>query len=277
MQAAKTELLELLRHNDLLRSSLLVGKIQDAHFSPDRYVDRVMAMSARIWQRCERMKHDPVHKVQVINDVLFHEFELEGKKENSKQLIDDPDRYYIHRVLDKKSASPLALAILYSIFAEQVGLPHECMALPSYFLLKVNDVAGDFYIDPYDSGRVLTQEEFHRRFRASMNRNRSLSTNLFEKVTCLQLVGRLIQQVKHAYILKGKAIEALRAVEMLSVIYPQSPEVTRDRGILYCEIEYFSKAIMDLKYYIQQRPNADDIGEIKKLAGMLKGYREVVN
>jgi regulator of sirC expression with transglutaminase-like and TPR domain len=91
------------------------------------------------------------------------------------------------------------------------------------------------------------------------------------------LVARLLQQLKHIYILKGNAVEALRAVEMLTVIFPESPELTRDRGVLYCEMEYFTQAMKDLKTYLKARPTADDVNEIKKLTSMLKGYREIVN
>jgi hypothetical protein len=42
-------------------------------------------------------------------------------------------------------------------------------------------------------------------------------------------------------------------------------------------MEYFSKAMDDLKSYLEQRPQAEDVHEIKKLTQMLKGYREIVN
>lgn len=277
MQAIKTELLELLRRNDLLRASLIIGRVQDAAFDEEPHINEIMALAARVWHRSARTKHDPVLKAEQINHVLFEEFGLQGKSDRYKQVIDDPHRYYLHSVLQKKIGSPLAITILYLILAEQVGLDFECLALPSYYLIKVRDVAGDFYIDPFDSGKFLNEEEFHKKFRSALQRNRMIQTNLFERVNCMQLVARLVQQLKHIYILKGSAVEALRSVELLTVIFPQSPELTRDRGILYCEMEYFSRAMADLKYYLECRPNAEDIKEIKKLTSMLKGYREVVN
>lgn len=277
MQAIKSELLELLRRNDLLRAALVVGKIQDAGFSPENYVDMVMEMAAKIWHRSCRAKHDSILKAEAINHILFKDFSLEGKGDKPKQVIDDPHRYYLHSVLLRKLGSPLSYAILYSVLAEQVGLSHEIIALPSYYLLKVTDVATEFYIDPFDGGRFLTHDEFQKKFRSALQRNRMLSTSLFEKVSTAQLVARLVQQLKHVYILKGNALEALRSVEMLKAIFPESPELTRDRGILYCEMEYFSKAMEDLRFYLQKRPEAEDVGEIKKLTSMLKGYREIMN
>jgi len=277
MQSIKTELLELLRRDDLLRSALLIGKIQDAGFTGDGYVDIVLELAAKAWNRCTRMRQDSVLRAEAINYTLFADYGLEPKTERSKQVIDDPHRYYLHSVLTRKIGSPLSYAVLYSILAEQVGLSHEVIALPSYYLIKVRDVAQDFYIDPYEGGRFLTEDEFQKKFRTAMQRNRMLSTALYEKIGIPQLVARLAQQLKHVYILKGNALEALRSVEMLTAIFPESPELTRDRGILYCEMEYFSKAMDDLRFYLQKRPEADDVSEIKKLTSMLKGYREVMN
>jgi regulator of sirC expression with transglutaminase-like and TPR domain len=277
MQAIKTELLELLRRNDLLRSTLLVGKIQDASFSIDPYVEKIMELAARVWHRSSRAVQDNILKAEAINHVLFTELAIEGKSERYKQVIDDPNRYYLHTVLESKVASPLSLAVLYAILAEQVGIQFEILALPSYYFLKVTDVATEFYIDPFEGGKFLNADEFQRKLRTALQRNRMISTNLYEKVSAQQLVTRLVQQLKHVYILKGTALEALRAVELLTALYPESPELTRDRGILYCEMEYFSKAMDDLRFYLKQRPNADDVAEIKKLTSMLKGYREIVN
>jgi len=277
MQAIKSELYELLRRGDIMRAALLTGKVEDAGFQPEPYVEKIMELAARIWHRSVHCHHDPVMKAGHINEILYQSFGMEGKSDKWKQVIDDPYRYYLHTVLNRKVGSPLTLTLIYSILADQVGLAHECIALPSYFLIKITDVASEFYIDPFDSGKFLTREEFQKKFRSALQRNRMLSTNLFEKIEPTQLVGRLVQQLKHVYILKGSALEALRAVEILTVMFPASPELTRDRGILYCEMEYFSKAMEDLRSYLKERPHADDVGEIKKLTAMLRGYREIMN
>jgi regulator of sirC expression with transglutaminase-like and TPR domain len=277
MQAIKSELLELLHRNDLLRSTLFLGKVQDANFCSDLYVERIMELAARVWHRSMRSKHDPVLKAENINYTLFKDLGLIGKSEKHKNNPEDANRFYLHTVLDRKLGSPLAITVLYTIIAEQVGLECECIALPASFLLKVNDVAGCFYIDPYDSGKFLSQDEFQKKFQSVMRRSKLMSQSLYEKVNTFQLVARLIQHLKHIYILKNNSIEALRTVELLSALFPLSPEITRDRGILYCEMEYFSRAIADLKFYLQERPNAEDVQEIKKLTNMLRGYREIMN
>lgn len=277
MDTIKNDLLDCLRKNDLLGAALLVSKVENPAFDPAPYRESVLEVAARAWHTSSRVKHDPILKVESINNALFEDFGFEPKTEKYKQVIDDPNRYLLNRVIDNRKGCPLSMSLLYWCLANQLGLEVECYALPNYYLLKAPDVVGPFFIDPFDKGKLLKPEDFHRKFRVSLEKNRMLPTNLFEKVNPYQLVARLVQQLKHVYILKGDALTALRAVEILAALFPQSPEITRDRGILYCEMEYFSKAIEDLRFYLKRRPNAEDVAEIKKLTTMLKGYREIVN
>lgn len=277
MKTTKDELVLFLNRDDLMRAALLLGKIEDPRFSMEANVDAFLALAARVWHLSRGHHQDCIVMVQAINKALYQELELQSSPEKSKRVIDDPNRYFLHHVLKKKVGSSLALAVIYSILCEQVGVPHECIALPGGFLIRILDDAGDFYVDPFDSGKLMNTTDFQRRFRASMQRHRMLQANLFERVCIEQLVSRMIYQLKQVYILKGKALEALQTVELLTALHPESPELTRDRGILYCEMEYFSKAIDDLRFYLKQRPNAEDVPDIKKLTTMLKGYREIMN
>lgn len=277
MNQIKSELLQLLHRHDLLRAALFAGHVQHPFFDDGLYVDRILEMAAKVWHRSMKAKYNSVKKAQAINQVLYKLEGFQGKSDKFKQVIDDPDRYYLHRVLDNKIGSPLTLTLIYAIMADQVGIDYEVLALPSYYLIKLKGINEEIYIDPFDHGKFLGPEDFQKKFRSAMNRNRILSTNLFERINAQQLVARVLQQLKHIYILKGNAVEALRAVELLTCIFPESPELTRDRGVLYCEMEYFTQAIKDLKRYLKARPTADDVAEIKKLTSMLKGYREIVN
>jgi regulator of sirC expression with transglutaminase-like and TPR domain len=277
MKTTKDELVVFLNRDDLMRAALLLGRIEDPRFSMETNVDAFLALAARVWHLSRGHHQDSVLMVQSINKALYQELELQSSSEKSKRVIDDPNRYFLHQVIKKKVGSSLALAVIYSILCEQVGVPHECIALPSGFLIRILDDAGDFYVDPFDSGKLMNASDFQRRFRASMQRHRMLQANLFERVGIEQLVSRMVYQLKQVYILKGKALEALQTVELLTALHPESPELTRDRGILYCEMEYFSKAIDDLRFYLKQRPNAEDVPDIKKLTTMLKGYREIMN
>lgn len=277
MDDVKKELLTYLERGDLLHAALVAGKVEDSDFNPEPYAERLVEAAKSLWRPSSTRLSDPVLIVQRINTIIFQKLGLVGQSETYKPVIDDATQYYLHNVLDKKGGCPLSFAVLYMCLAQQAGLQCECLAFPSAYYIKVLDNDGEFYVDPFANGKLISSSDFQRKFRAALQRNRLLSANLYEKVNSQQLVARIVQQLKHVYILKSHALQALRAVELLTALFPDSPELARDRGILYCEMEYFSKAIVDLRYYLAQRPNAEDVGEIKKLANMLRGYRETMN
>ena len=163
------------------------------------------------------------------------------------------------------------------IFAQQLGLPCECLAFPSKFFIHVKEGKSEIYLNPFEQGRIMTASEFQHQLQTALQQNKLQSTNLDQRLSVEKLIAKLIQQLKHVYVLKNDPLKALRCVELLTVIYPDSAELTRDRGILYCEMEYFSKAKADLRKYLNLKPNADDVREIKKLTTMLSGYRETMN
>lgn len=277
MDEVKSELAKHLDRGDLMRSVFILGKICDPQFDDAAFIEKILELASKVWHRSAKARHDAIFKLQNINTVLFKEFELRSKDDRYKHVIDDPTRLYLHRVLKTKIGSPLTVCALYSILCDQVGVEYQCIALHNNYYLRVSDVAGDFFVDPFDSGRILAEGEFQKKVRSSMQKGRLVQTSLYEVLDVKQVVSRIAHQLKHIYILKSAAFEALRAVEVLTVLYPASPELTRDRGILYCEMEYFSKAIADLHTYLQSRPNADDVKEIRKLTKMLRGYHEIVN
>ncbi len=278
MENLKKELLACLRHEDLLQATLLLGKVQDPNFCPAPYMRSIVELAAQVrGDKKGTLPNDPVALIKKINQVLFTELKLEGKTERYKQLIDDEGQYFLHALLDSKKGAPITYAALYAVLINELGFTCEVLAFPSHYYIRVQDTTGEFYVNPFEGGKLTTSYEFQKKFKASMQRNRLLSAKLFEVLTPQGLVARLAQQLKHVYILKNSALQALRAVEILTSIYPDSPELARDRGVLYCEMEYFSKARDDLRFYLSRRPKADDAKEIKRLTFMLRGYCETMN
>jgi len=273
----KIKVLECLHRGDFLRAALNVGQLQNPLYDDKQDLETIMGLAAKVWHRVRSHRKDPVYKAKMINTILYERFGLQKTQKEFKQIIDDPARYHLHQVLSKKIGSPLTCALLYMAIADQVGLELKCIAIPGSFLLRCQDISNGFYIDPYAKGKFLNEADFHRKLKTSFQKAKIGATSLYERLGQRQLISKLILQLKHIYILKGLAVEALRAVEILSFLFPNNPELTRDRGILYCEMEYFSRAVEDLKNYVRTRPKADDKQEIKKLASMLKGCRETIN
>src|ERR1044072_8609379 len=102
MEDVKTELARYLKRGDLMRAVLVLGKISDPAFDDTAYIEKILELSAKAWNRTTKTKKDVVMKLQSINTVLFKEFELRAKDERYKNVIDDPTRLFLHRVLKSK-------------------------------------------------------------------------------------------------------------------------------------------------------------------------------
>lgn len=273
----KSKLSIFLKNRSDAQMWFLMGRVQDSNFNSKIYEELILEMSAQVWNIGGRSKKDCLHQLKAINQILFEEYGLKGRGHSGKKIIDDPSFYYLHEVLNLKKGSPLSFTVLYSLLMNQIGLKSEILSVGSHYFLRVKDVVGDVYVEPFDQGKLMSPAEFQHRFQGILKKNHVLSSQIFELLTADQLMIRFLQQLKNIYVLKGEALLALRVIDLLSALLPESPELARDRGILYCEMEYFSKAMEDLTFYLQKRPQAEDKGEIKKLTSMLRGYREIMN
>ena len=262
---------------NLSRMWLLLGRIEVPNLSLQFYQKKILEIIFEVNSIDQKKLKDPIKAIYFLNDLLFKKHHFVGRSEHFKNKIDEPRRFFLHYLLDTKEGNPLTMAVLYYLMAERIGLTCELIGVPNYYFIKVRDVTGSIYIDPFEYGMILNEDGFAKRFQQIMKKNMILTSHLYEKLTFVQIITRLIQQLKQSYLLIGNTICALYSIEVLSMLFPKSPEISRDRGILYFEVEYFSHAIKDLKYYLKHRPNAEDASQIRQLTSMLRGYSEVVN
>lgn len=101
--------------------------------------------------------HDhPVRVVRALNHCLFEEQGFQGQQDYDR--FPDPDNSYIHRVIDRKVGLPIALAVVYLLLSRRLELPIVGVGMPMHFILKYTSDQ-DFYIDPFNAGRILTANE----------------------------------------------------------------------------------------------------------------------
>jgi regulator of sirC expression with transglutaminase-like and TPR domain len=59
-------------------------------------------------------------------------------------------------------------------------------------------------------------------------------------------------------------------VERILLLFPDAPMELRDRGLLYYQMGYKSKASQDLEIYLAMLPNAEDASVIRQLLEQLR-------
>jgi regulator of sirC expression with transglutaminase-like and TPR domain len=65
----------------------------------------------------------------------------------------------------------------------------------------------------------------------------------------------------------------LGAVELLAVVEPTEPDHGRDRALLLGRMGRFTDAIGGLSHYLEERPDAPDVDDVRQVMGIFKGRR----
>jgi len=103
----------------------------------------------------------PLEKIRAFNHIFFEIHRFSGNYSNYYS----PFNNYINYVFENRSGNPLSLSIIYSIVAQQLGIPIYGINLPRNFVLAWLDNKGEvnqnvcFYINPFNRGIVLGRHE----------------------------------------------------------------------------------------------------------------------
>ncbi len=101
-----------------------------------------------------KSKQTPEQTIKVLTRFLFHEKGFEGNKMD----FFDPDNTYFSRVLDKRKGIPITLSALCIFLGRRIGFPISGVGLPGRYIVKYDSLIRPIYFDPFDKGRILSQE-----------------------------------------------------------------------------------------------------------------------
>lgn len=115
---------------NLLEAALLVAKFQYPELDENRFNLKLEKIIHSIWIHLSASM-GPLEEVNVINKILFREFEFKGNKDPQP----DADLAYINTVLENKRGNSIGIGILYLIIAERLDLCIYGVNLPYHFIL----------------------------------------------------------------------------------------------------------------------------------------------
>ncbi len=150
----------------LLDGALLIAKYQYPDIDEDKVRKHIDQIRQDIWLEINT-NLTALEKVKVLNHIIFEVHGFSGNTTNYHA----PQNSYLNNVLESKKGNPLSLSILYSIIAEDVGIPIFGVNLPEHFILAyidettlteeggLEDAKVLFYINPFSKGSVFNKRE----------------------------------------------------------------------------------------------------------------------
>jgi regulator of sirC expression with transglutaminase-like and TPR domain len=226
----------------------------------------LLAASAR--SRLGRAR-SPHRVISAINAALFEEAGYYG----NTQDFYDPRNSFLNEVLDRKTGIPIALSALYMAVARRLKQPIVGVGLPLHYVVKYVGDHYDFYIDPFNGGEVLTEDQCRARVQQAYGAPVKLEPELFAETPLRPMLYRMLNNLKFAFLKVDDFERAGIVIELMLAIFPHRTEELRDRGLLYMRERKWSAASGFLERYLRQHADAPDAGEVQQQLALALDHR----
>jgi regulator of sirC expression with transglutaminase-like and TPR domain len=204
---------------DLLTGSIIVAKYQYPGLDEAVIRSQIESIQKDVWLEINQ-KQTALEKVRIINKVFFGMHHFQG---NAK-TFHSPLNSYINTVLETKKGNSLSLSIIYSIIAQNLGMPIYGINLPNHFILAymdqfaVNQFLPDsnnhgvlFYINPFSKGSIFDEEEI-KEFLDGINH--PYSRDYFEPCSNTAIINRMITNLIASFQEVGNSEKVNELIEL---------------------------------------------------------------
>jgi regulator of sirC expression with transglutaminase-like and TPR domain len=257
---------------DMAVAALMIARIEYPRLDAGPYLDRLDAIGHEAKLRVATAMNAPVDapprsdphdyaQVLALNDYLFGDLRFVG----NNVTYEDPRNSFLNEVLDRRTGIPITLALVYMEVARRAGVHVEGVNFPGHFLLRCPARRGlantdDLIIDPFHGGALLSEEACRARLRRRAGDDASVEAPPLVHATKVQILARMLLNLKRLYVQMHSFPQALDITEMLRAVDPSAINELRDRGLLAYHLRDFSGALRDLQAYLRLT-GSSELGE----------------
>jgi len=256
----------------LAEAALLMACEEYPQLEVSPYVDKLDHM-AEMAQESLRSGDSPIETVEKINTLLFETLGVRGNTDDYY----DPRNSFFNDVLDRRVGIPITLSTVYLEVTRRLKFPIVGVGMPGHFIVKFADRDDEFFLDPFERGKILTREDCQLKLHEMYGDSLEFHDRLLGRVTNRQILSRMLNNLKLIY-LKAQAFDkGLAIVDMMLMTNPDDCEQFRDRGLLRLHLRQFEAATKDLNQYLTGCPAAHDREEIENHLKELKRIQAMMN
>ena len=256
---------------DLAEASLLIAAEEYPDLDPAVYLARLDELGSALRRETGDARAEDA--VPALNRLLF---EQEGFHGNTEDYY-DPRNSFLNDVLDRRTGIPISLCTVYMEVARRAGLCVEGVGLPGHFVVRLASPSASLLVDPFHGGAVITLEDCQRRLDRIYSGRRRLDSAMLAPCGRKSMLARMLRNLKGIYVKAGDFTRALRAVETLRILDPDSVDELRDRGALYAALDCYAAAASDLEGYLVLRPRCPEAPQLAARAAELRARAARVN
>jgi len=266
---------------DLARAALLIAAEEYPDLDIAHYMAQLDLLAERVFEVAGLAETDfrasgqfppnidPLNMLHAINKVLF---EQEGFHGNHVDYY-NPSNSFLNEVLERHEGIPITLSLIYMEVGRRAGLQIVGIGLPFHFVVRCNLPHGNIYIDPFEGGRLLNEQDCRERINRLFRGKLPFNILWLEPVSNRQLLTRMLANLKNIYIQKGDFLRALAACDRIVLLAPDTALERKDRGIVHLHLKRYSRAIRDFSAYLELAPHAEDAEDVRR---QIKTIRQTI-
>lgn len=265
---------------DLAQAALLIASLEYPDLDMPYYLNQLDALARRVRMllslpaEAHSEALDPLPTLHAINQVLFSEEHFYGNQADYM----NPENSFFNRVLEQHTGIPITLSLLYMEVARRVGLPIDGIGLPYHFMVRCSLPDHLIYIDPFEEGLFLNEEECRERIRTmtgqSTEGKSKLHAHWFTPVTPRQFLYRMLNNLKQIYLHNDDYTRGLTICNLMVILMPRIAAERKDRGLIHLQLKHYARALHDLMAYLELAPKAKDRYEI---LNQVKSIRQIMS
>lgn len=249
---------------DLAKAALLIAQEEYPDICLEEYINALDTMASEA-ERYLIGSSYPLRIIKGINEYLYEDLGFAGNTEDYY----DPRNSFLNNVIDRRRGIPITLSLVYLEIARRIDFPMVGVGMPGHFLIRPNINDMEVYVDAFNGGEILFPQDCQQRLEQLFKRSVTLKPEFLATVSNRYFLLRLLNNLKQIYLKNQDLEKALAVVDRMLLLFPDSPEELRDRGLLYYQIGQFYKAADDLETYLIKAPFAQDAFAIRRLLSQL--------
>lgn len=245
---------------NLAASALYIAQEEYPDLEVAAYLNALDVMASEVEERLPVERY-PLRMLQSLNQYFYDDLGYTG---NTSDYY-DPRNSFLNDVIDRRTGIPITLSLVYLEVAGRLDFPMVGVNMPGHFLIRPEFQDAGIFVDTFNRGEILFEQDCEERLAQIYGRPVQLQPRFTEAVSYRQLLTRMLTNLKFIYLNRKDLSRALAAVERILLLFPDAPMELRDRGLLYYQLGYLSKASQDLEIYLAMLPNAADADAIRRL------------
>lgn len=245
---------------DLAKAALYIAQEEYPELEVEEYLNALDTMASEVLERLTQARY-PLKVIQTLNHYLYEDLGFKGNHNNYY----DPKNSYFNEVINRRMGIPITLSLVYLELCKRIDFSMVGIGMPGHFLIRPEFEDAGIYVDAFNQGEILFYEDCAARLTQIYQQPIQMQPEFLAAVTPRRFLGRMLMNLKVIYLNQGNIEQALGVIERMLLLFPDSLNEKRDRGILYYNLARWREARQDLENYLEILPTAQDAAIIRQI------------